>query len=420
MADTKDPTPVDRRKILLYALAGVGATAAGVGARAWRNREDSAPSAPVVPDGPGLVVPGAKVTQRRRLGRTGLDVSVIGIGAGGIERTGVIARAVDLGMNYVDTSTCYGGSEDVLGRAFKDFPGLRDKLIVATKWDPNPTTSKATMLASLDSSLRRLGVDRIDVMQLHWLGGGHVRPDDGYNRLENSALYEAMEDAKKAGKVRFFGATSHDGNRSKILRAAIDKGAFDMILVKMNVLDFEGSDIPALLRRAKEKDVGVVVMKSQPAGGHIPPGFEKSKWNIYQSNLRWVLQQDVACVVHSALGTDEATQDLAVSAVHEPFTENDAELLDRYAAALSPEYCRGCGDICGAACPSGVAIAPVLQFAMYEKNYGWRAYAKKLYGALPPRERGSEACLTCSACTTACPFGLDVQGRVLEAQKLLG
>src|SRR5678815_1552343 len=98
-------------------------------------------------------------------------------------------------------------------------------------------------------------------MQLHWLGGGHKDPDDGFNRLDNDELYRAMEEAKKSGKVRFFGATSHAGLRSKILRHAIDKGAFDMLLVKMNVLDYESADLPALLARAKEKNVGVVVMK---------------------------------------------------------------------------------------------------------------------------------------------------------------
>jgi predicted aldo/keto reductase-like oxidoreductase len=227
-----------------------------------------------------------------------------------------------------------------------------------------------------------------------------------------------MEIAKKSGKVRFFGATSHDGNRSKILLHAIEKG-FDVLLVKMNVLDFETAGMIELLTRAKAKDVGVVVMKSQPGGGVIPKGFEGSKYNIYQANLRWVLQHDaVACVVHSATGTDPAAQDLAVGAVQEKLGRADAELLEKYAHALSPDYCRSCG-ACEAKCPDGVRIGSVLQFAMYAKQYGWEDQAREHYARLPAHERWSAACASCTACNDACPYGVDARGRVEEARRIL-
>src|SRR5512140_1218011 len=260
---------VTRRKLLLYSLGGVAAAgAAGAfGFRQWRRRGAAYPSQ----DKPGYVAKGSHVEARRRLGRTGLDVSVVGIGAGGLQGPDPIRRAVDLGMNYIDTSTCYGGSEAVIGRALRESPSLRDKLIIATKWDPGPKTPKERMLESLDQSLKRMNTDVIDVMQVHWLGGGHVESDNGFVRLDNPEVYEAMEIAKAKGKIRFSGATSHDSNRAKILSYAIDKG-FDMLLVKMNVLDHESAGIPALLAKAKEKNVGVVVMKSQPGGGALPKG----------------------------------------------------------------------------------------------------------------------------------------------------
>jgi len=327
-------------------------------------------------------------------------------------------RAVDKGMNYIDTSICYGESEKVIRKALLSKPGLRDKLIIATKWDPGPAAKKDEILASLDRSLDRLGVDVINVMQIHWLGGGHIRPDNGLDRLDNDELYAAMDAAKKAGKVRFFGATSHAGDRSKILIHAIEKGAFDMVLVKMNVLDFEGAQIPALLAKAKEKDVGVVAMKSQPEGGALPPGFEDSKYSVYQANLRWCLQHpEVACVVHSALGVDALWQDAAASAVQQTFAEVDRELLDEYATALSPAYCRGCTE-CTAACPSGVAIPHVLQFEMYDRRYGWHERARAHYRSLPLAERWSDACLSCDRCTEACPHGVDAASRVRRARRL--
>jgi len=408
---------VDRRRFLLGAAA-VGAGAAGAAALAHFVPGES--PAQASDDHPGVLAPGGKATLFRKLGRTGLNVAAVGVGAGSISDPALLARAADKGINYVDTAVCYGDSEEVIGRAFQQNPGLRKKLLLATKWDAGATMPKDRILASLDRSLKRLGTDVIDVMQIHWLGGGHLKDDTGFNRLDNAALYEAMQDAKKAGKVRFFGATSHDGNRSKILQYAIDKGVFDVLLIKMNLLDYDKADIPALLQKAKAKDIGVVVMKSQPEGGHVPPGFEKSKLSIYQANLRWVLDHDVACVVHSGIGTDAHVQDLAIGAAQSKLTEGDREMLDEYATALSPEYCRGCGATCEAACPEGVSIGHVLHFRMYDRRMGQNAYARELYRELPEKARWSETCLDCTRCLDACPHGVDAPGRLLDARKRLG
>jgi len=413
---------VNRRQVVTYSLAGAGSVglAGALGYREWQRRAYD-PRAPHVEDHPGLFAgPGTQVTARRRLGRTSLQVSVVGIGAGGLNGPEPIARAVDKGMNYIDTSICYGGSEKVIARALALNKGLREKLIIATKWDAGHNWKKSEILDSLNDSLKRLGVSTIDIMQLHWLGGGHKDPDDGFNRLDNAELYLAMEEAKKSGKVRFFGATSHAGQRSRILKHAIDKGVFDMLLVKMNVLDYEDAGLPDLLAHAKAKDVGVVVMKSQPAGDRIPKGYEKSKYNIFQANLRWVLEHDVACVVHSKIGTDASYQDLAVGAVQEKFSERDRALLYHYASALSPDYCRSCADQCAPACPHGIAIPHVVQFAMYDRQYGWHERAKEHYLALAEDKRWSETCLSCTRCNDACAYGFDAAAQINEAKQRLG
>jgi predicted aldo/keto reductase-like oxidoreductase len=377
----------------------------------------------VTQGGPGYLAPSGELTRKRRLGRTGLDVSVVGIGAGGLETTGPIHRAVERGLNYIDTSACYGrgSSENLIGRALKEAPSLRDKLVIATKWDAGAHMPKERMLESLDESLKRMGVDHVDVMQIHQLGD-HLPGDDGFSRLDNPELYEAMEAARKAGKARFFGATGHTGNRSAILSHAIDKGAFDMILVKMNVLDYETADVPRLLAKARAKDVGVVVMKSQLAGGAMPAGFAGMKWNVYQANLRWALQEDIACVVHSGIGTDEKVQDLAIGAAYDELGAVDRELLERYAKAISPSYCRGCVDVCTAACPEGVDIPTVLRAVMYDRHYGtvaYAAHAREVYRGLPEGARWSERCLSCRECVSACPHGVDAAGRVRDAKGTL-
>lgn len=412
---------VTRRQVVTYSLgAGALGLCGAVGYREWQRRR-YVPEAPLVEDRPGLFAAAdTKVTQRRRLGRTNLQVSIVGIGAGGLDGPQPIARAVDKGMNYIDTAICYGDSEKVIARALQQNPGLRQKLIIATKWDVGHNWNKSEILDSLNDSLKRLGVAEIDIMQLHWLGGGHKSPDDGFNRLDNPELYLAMEEAKKSGKVRFFGATSHAGARSKILKHAVDKGRFDMLLVKMNVLDYESADLPSLLAHAKAKDVGVVVMKSQPAGDRVPRGYENSKYSIFQANLRWVLEHDVAAVVHSKIGTDASYQDLAVGAVQERFSELDRSLLYRYASALSPDYCRGCEGECTSACPASVAIPHVVQFAMYHQRYGWHERARHHYRELPLGQQWSESCLSCTRCNDACKYGFDAAGQINLAKQLLG
>jgi predicted aldo/keto reductase-like oxidoreductase len=411
------PTTLGRRRLLLYGLGAATAGGAGVaGYLAHRTRYATIGKA----DAPAFL-PGGELTRRRRLGRTGLDVSIVSIGGGGFEGTGPIHRAVAKGMNYIDTSACYGhgSSENILGRAFGEAKDLRSKVILATKWDAGAKMPKARMLESLDQSLKRMGTDYVDIMQIHQLGD-HLPNDDGFSRLDNPELYLAMEEAKKAGKVRFFGATGHTGKRSAILSHAIDKGAFDMILVKMNVLDYADAGMPDLLAKAKAKDVGVIVMKSQPSGGMIPKGFEGSKWNVYQANLRWALQHDIASVCHSGVGTDEHVQDEAIGAVHDELTLEDRDLLDRYARALSPDYCRGCDDTCTSACPEGVAIPNVLRSLMYARNYRWPEQAEQAYQEIAPERRWSERCLDCRACDDACPYGVDASDRVRAAKGRLG
>jgi aryl-alcohol dehydrogenase-like predicted oxidoreductase len=181
------------------------------------------------------------------LGRTGLNVSVAGLGCGGHSRLGqaygnsveqsvaVVRGAIDLGINWIDTAAAYG-TEKIVGEAVK---GARDKVYISTKtailpWgEPKaaPYTG-AQVLEQLDKSLGRLGTDYVDLFNLH----GIVTAQLDYVGKE---IVPALIKARDAGKIRFLGITEHFGSDTnhKMLSAAVPTGAWDVVMVGFNLLN---------------------------------------------------------------------------------------------------------------------------------------------------------------------------------------
>jgi aryl-alcohol dehydrogenase-like predicted oxidoreductase len=201
--------------------------------------------------------------KRIALGRTGLLVSPMGIGAGGPSQIGhktgrtesesvdLLLRAFDAGVNLVDTSEGYG-TEEIIGRALP----MRDRgqLIISTKKSTrHQEVTPATLTASLDASLRRLGTDYIDIYNLHG-----VVPRD-YRRLVED-VYPTLETLKQAGKIRFIGITemfSEDLSHAMMQQALADD-LWDVVMVGFNLLNQTARQ--AVLRRSRETDVGVQIM----------------------------------------------------------------------------------------------------------------------------------------------------------------
>ena len=190
--------------------------------------------------------------QKRKLGRTDLDVSVIGFGGTWIselsmpEAVKVIQRAFELGINYFDTAKLDGDSEEKLGAALKD---VRDDCILATK---TASRTRSESLEDFKSSLRRLKTDRLDLIQLHGI-------DDEKTLRKATGAGGSLQMCKKArseGLVDFIGITGH---KPRVLIKAIETNEFDTILVPLNVVTRQA--LEELIPRAKELDVGVTIMK---------------------------------------------------------------------------------------------------------------------------------------------------------------
>src|SRR5437016_12148830 len=206
----------------------------------------------------------------RRLGRTGEMVSLIGVGGYHLGRQAdeqetirIVRTAVDSGINFLDNCWDYheGISEIRMGKALRD--GYREKAFLMTKIDGR---SKKEATRQLDESLRRFGVDRIDLVQHHEI----LRYEDPHRIFHEDGANAALIEARAAGKIRYIGFTGHKDPRIHLYMLEVAKGKgfkFDTVQMPLNVMDahyrsFEKRVLPELVKQ----DIGVLGMKSMANG----------------------------------------------------------------------------------------------------------------------------------------------------------
>ncbi len=209
----------------------------------------------------------------RPLGRTGEKVSAIGLGGYHIgsvateaESVRLIRAAIDHGITFMDNSWDYheGGSERWMGKALKD--GYRGRVFVMSKIDGR---TKQAAARQIDESLERFGVDHIDLMQIHEI----IRLDDPDRCFAEDGAVAALQDAKKAGKIRFIGFTGHKDpfvhNRMLDIAAKHDF-RFDTVQMPLNVLDASFRSFAHLVMpRLVDQGMGVLGMKPMASGAIV-------------------------------------------------------------------------------------------------------------------------------------------------------
>jgi len=232
--------------------------------------------------------------ERRRLGRTGLEVSVLGYGAGAVgglftkgdarDQERAVARAIEAGVNYFDTAPLYGNgeSERNLGRVLRV---LKADVVVGTKVRlaaEHRADVAGGIARSMDESLKRLGRDHVDLFQLH----NPLVAGDGGDKLAIEialdAVAPALDKLKRAGKTRFIGFSAV-GETAALLRA-VESRLFDTVQVVYNALNpsaggpmpagAPGQDYGRLLDKAKAADMGTIVIRAL-AGGALAGTAER-------------------------------------------------------------------------------------------------------------------------------------------------
>ncbi len=357
----------------------------------------------------------ARIRSYRPLGRTGLHMSDISFGCSGLDNVATVKRALERGVNYFDTSPDYSraGSEQTLGEGIKGFP--RDKLIIASKFcTPDNHLSNETpvkdVIAAIESSLKRLGTDYLDL--------AHIHACNSVERLMNPNIHEAFDRLKEQGKLRFLGVSSHTPHLETVMRHAVDSGRFDVIMVAYNFKNWP--DLTTIFRDAQQKGVGVVAMKTLKGAKHtaLSDFTPTERESFAQAAFKWVLSNEqVSGLVVSINSLPQIDEYLYASS--QPFQQADLELLDKYDRLVANDYCRpGCG-ACLSSCPSEMPINDILRYVMYYENYGQQRLAMEKYARLLTRHPVTQ-CADCKApCEQACPFALPIKEKLRHADRLL-
>lgn len=340
----------------------------------------------------------------RVLGRTGLKVTTVGFGCMITSDPSVIERAADIGVNYFDTARGYqhGNNERMVGAALKS---KRKQIVLSTK---STAEDKEALLRDLETSLRELNTDYIDIWYLHAKSTPADVRDD---------LIEAQQLAKKQGKIRFAGVSTHSGQQ-ELLPWLAQKGVFDVVLTAYNfAMD---SNIDKAIEAASKAGMGIVAMKVM-AGGYrrmkpTDPTYQKLKRDgAMLAALKWVINKpNIATTIPSMTDNDQLDDNLKAMAI--PFSTSDEKLLSAHLEEIKPLYCRMCGK-CEGSCAKGLPVADVLRFLTYAEGYRQFALGRERFMELPP-EQSAVRCGDCAECTVKCPFGVQVASRVARAQEL--
>ena len=309
----------------------------------------------------------------------------------------VIARAVDMGINYFDTSRNYQGAQNerMVGAALG---AKRKDIFLASKCD---THTGAGILAELDASLKELGTDHLDVWHLHGLDNAAQITDE---------LVEAQRKAKQQGKIRCVGMSTH--NLPAVVDRVIEAG-IEVVQVQYNFAS-DKSYGPAI-EKLKQAGVGVIAMKVMAKAGRRGAPQPQRPATFAPAALKWAIQNPaIATTVPSMTDIDQLEQNFKV--MSERFSDADAKVLSARLEEIGPYFCRMCGK-CEGECPQGLPVADMVRFVMYADGYGQFPLGRENFLRMSAEHRNVR-CSDCAACAVHCPNGVHVAARLSRAQEL--
>jgi len=331
------------------------------------------------------------------------------------EAAAVVSRAIDLGINYLETSEwyCDSRSEIKVGLGIK---GRRDQVYISTKSKVEPTTTQDDTMRAFEGSLKRLGVDRVDFYQVwDW------KAEEFDAVTKKGGALDLLEKLRDEGLIGHIGFTSHEKNEDLI--RLIDTGRFESCTLAYHMLN---RTVEPVIAYAAARGMGVVCM-TPIAGGllatpsdvlrELLPGQQPS---MAASALSFVLSNPGITTAPSGM-TSVAEVEANVAAM-EDFTPMTAEerasaikALDEY-AVLGEQFCTGC-NYCQP-CPSDVKIPRLFRMRNYYKLFGLREWAQRVANRIEP-DKGPFACTECGECETKCPNNIPIIDQLKEVAGII-
>ncbi len=360
----------------------------------------------------------------RLLGRTKLKVSVIGFGGIKLpqisfeEADKILNRALDLGVNFIDTARVYGDSEAKIGEALHS---RREEFILSSR---SLSRDRDGLLKDLETSMKTLKTDYIDLYQLHGVNDAATLD----KVLAPGGALEGLKIARQKGLIGFVGITMHFDLEA--MKKAIRTNEFDMIMLAYSPLDHEGVEREGILKLADEYEMGIVIMKSLLGGQLVLPetaaGLRRED-PLVRLSLKFVISNPyVDTVIPGIMKMNEIEEDVRVADEPLPITEEERQQLYRLVAKLGRkefgysgirQVCLRCW-YCARACPQNVPIPEIFRamdiYTSYPENL--REMGLEIYRKL---EVKPDACIECMSCVEVCPAKLNIPERLKEARRIL-
>lgn len=348
--------------------------------------------------------------EKRVLGKTGWQISVIGFGAIKLPKLDekqcdrLLNHAIDLGVNFIDTADCYGDSEEKIGKVLHR---RRDQFYLSTKVDER---DKVGVTQKLERSLSRLKTDYIDLVLFHDVRGQE------YERLFIQGGFEALIKAKQEGKILEIGISIH--HSISIMKKVIDSKMFSALMIAYSPID-EDRLSTDIIPSAYEMGIGLIAMKPL-AGGRLgeTKGWERKSFNgesPAQVCLRYILSNPyITCAIPGMTNLKELEENVKVAESSKKLTYEETVELMKWVGEIGKGFCRNCGYCLP--CPEEIPIPDIFRLENYYENYGLKDWAISQYKSI---QNKAEKCSFCYRCVKRCPYGVYIPERLKEIHQRL-
>lgn len=319
-----------------------------------------------------------------RLGETSMEVFPLGLGGIPLQRiqqeeaTALIKACLDAGINFIDTARGYTVSEEYIGEALKELGN--PEVILATK---SMKRDREGIKEEMETSFSLLQTDFIDLYQFH-----NLRSLEEYEMLiGEGGGYDYAKEVMEQGKIGALGLTTH---RLDVLERALESDLFATLQFPFNYMERHGEE---LLKRAREKGIGVIIMKPF-AGGAL-----KHK----DLALRFLLHSGACDVIIPGMDSISQLHMNLEEAKKGPLSAEEFKLLEEEAEELGEHFCRRCGYCLP--CAVGIDIPSVFLMEGYYSRYNLQEWAKERYDAFSKK---ASDCIQCGLCESRCPYELPI------------